>query len=145
MLGLRDVIAVDRCAERFARPEHLTTLRSAPAMVASRQVEQLECSLDGEFTSFQAPLSRCRHRATTAYMRRRSPSSSTLRERFPCDGRTLIIESNSIQSDPCLSGYMLIPQISSWTDPSSRRSASSLECGGGAEVEEEAEFQASCL
>ena len=44
-------------------------------------------------------------RSTMATMRRRVSGSSTDRDLLPCFGRTLIIESNSIQSSvPCSSG-----------------------------------------
>src|SRR5688572_15110943 len=58
----------------------------------------------------------------------RVTSSSTSRLRFPCVGRTLIIESNSIQLSLSSQGYRLIPQRCCWLDPSSSSVASSSEC-----------------
>src|SRR5437667_2030062 len=51
-------------------------------------------------------------------MSSRSDPSSTFRERFPCDGRTLIIESNSSHASPCSAGYRLMPHRSACADQS---------------------------
>src|SRR5206468_12933611 len=76
---------------------------------------------------------RCRaHRfVTNAWITRRIAarvlSSSTSRLRLFCEGRTLIMESNSIHSGPDSLGYKLMPQRSACREPSSSRSASSSE------------------
>jgi hypothetical protein len=136
-------------AKAFPCAKNFPTTSAPPSCVRSREVEQLERSLDGGLASIGPPRGlraqraldltadvgqllddrqarpaatrerrmHGRHQVSTSAstMRTISPrvtGSSTVRDRLPRAGRTLINESNSIQSLAGSPGYRLIPQRS---------------------------------
>src|SRR5437773_12524623 len=70
----------------------------------------------------------CTSAATTCLIRFWRSGSSTFRERFPCAGRTLISESNSIHPSPGSAGNKLIPQRFACADPPLITAPSASEC-----------------